>query len=58
MTKQKQKQTLVNNQIQQIRNAHKALVSLKRGGLYLDHKQRAALHGISNDVHYTALYND
>ena len=49
--KQKTKQTLVNNQIQQIRDAIKGLRTLKRNGMYLDARQRKAVHAMaSNDL--------
>ena len=41
--KQKQKQKLVTNQIQSIRNAIKGLNQLLGNGLYLDKKQRNAV---------------
>jgi hypothetical protein len=49
--KQKQKQTLVNNQIQQIRDAIKGLRTLQCTGMYLDARQRKAVYSIaSNDL--------
>lgn len=45
--KQKQKQQLVNNQINQIRKSIKALKALNEQGLYLDPTQRYALYCIA-----------
>lgn len=44
--KQKQKQQLVNNQIQSIRNAIKTLNKLIDNGVYMDKRQRKALSHI------------
>jgi hypothetical protein len=41
--KQKQKQKLVSNQIQAIRNSIKGLNQLLSNGMYLDRKQRNAI---------------
>lgn len=41
--KQKQKQQLVNNQINQIRKSIKALQAMTKTGFYIDSKQRNAL---------------
>ena len=41
--KQKQKQQLVNNQINQIRKSIKALQAMTKTGFYLDNKQRNAI---------------
>lgn len=48
---QKQKQQLVNNQIQSIRNAIKTLNKLVNNGIYMDQRQRKALsHIMAYDV--------
>ena len=44
--KQKQKQQLVDNQIQSIRNAIKTLNKLISNGVYMDKRQRKALSHI------------
>ena len=47
--KQKQKQQLVNNQINQIRQSIKALQAMTKTGFYLDKKQRntiACIHDL------------
>lgn len=41
--KQKQKQQLVNKQINQIRNSIKALQAMTNTGMYLDKRQRNAI---------------
>ena len=45
--KQKQKQKLVANQIQSIRNAIKGLNQLMSNGMYVDSRQRKALSHIA-----------
>lgn len=45
--KQKQKQQLVNNQINQIRKSIKALQAMTKTGFYLDERQRKAVYFIS-----------
>jgi hypothetical protein len=45
--KQKQKQKLVNNQIQSIRNSIKGLKQLLSNGMYMDSQQRKALSCIA-----------
>lgn len=41
--KQKQKQQVVSNQINQIRNSIKALQRMTKNGFYIDSKQRNAI---------------
>jgi hypothetical protein len=50
MTKQKKKQRLVTEQINEIRNNVKVLREYVRAGLYIDRKQEKALNGIFNDA--------
>lgn len=48
MTAQKQKQQLVENQIQSIRNSIKTLKTfLKTGSVYLDKRQKHAVYSIA-----------
>jgi hypothetical protein len=50
MTKQKKKQRLVSEQINEIRNNVKVLREYVRAGLYIDRKQEKAIVGIFNDA--------
>jgi hypothetical protein len=44
---QKQKQKLVNNQVNAIRNAVKALQRMQKSGMYIDSRQKKALSFIA-----------
>jgi ribosomal protein S5 len=46
---QKTKQKLVNNQINTIRKAIKALQQMEKVGMYIDSRQKKALHFITNE---------
>lgn len=47
LMQQKQKQKLVNNQVNAIRNAVKALQRMKKSGMYIDSRQQKALSFIA-----------
>jgi hypothetical protein len=47
LMQQKQKQKLVNNQVNAIRNAVKALQRMKKSGMYIDSRQKKALSFIA-----------